>query len=281
MSCNIDSILEWAKKEKSIRAMILVGSRATDKPVHELSDYDLSIFSTDDCQYTRDDQWLSKIGSVWVCIHEKIYWENREVPTRLVIFEGGFKVDFAFFPLDILQKIVDSSSLPSEYDMGYSILLDKDAITARMPKPSFKGYNIGKPTESDFFNVINEFWFEAYHVAVYLNRGDLWSAKVRADGIHHNFLLKMIEWNEISKHDWNYVIPPMGKRMQSWACESTLNALHRISVHDEQDSWKALLNTIELFRDLAKETAQILSFSYIEDIDSNISKFILKLRNKP
>lgn len=36
----IDKILQWAKHEKPIQAVILTGSRATDK-YDELSDYDL------------------------------------------------------------------------------------------------------------------------------------------------------------------------------------------------------------------------------------------------
>ncbi|MBA3237356.1 MAG: aminoglycoside 6-adenylyltransferase [Parachlamydiaceae bacterium] len=277
----IDSILAWAKSEKSIRVLMLVGSRATDKPINQLSDYDLAIFSIEDCKYIHDDQWLSKIGKVWACVHERIYRENREVPTRLVIFEGGSKVDFTFFSLAKLKEIINGSLLPPEYDMGYKILLDKDALTVNMPKPRFKGFSIKKPSEAHFVNVINEFWFEAYHVAVYLKRGDLWSAKARTNGIHYNFLLKMIEWNELSKHDWNYCIPPMGKWIQSWVCESTQDALYGLFGHfDTEDSWKALLNTIGLFRNLAKESAQILGFSYAEDVDNNISKFILKLHDK-
>jgi len=273
MKTIINSTIDWSKSEKSIRAVILVGSRATDLPVDELSDYDLSIFLKDDSQFIQNDQWLSKIGKVWVCVHEKIYWENREVPTRLVIFEGGVKVDFAFYPLEIMQKLC--SSLPSEY----RIILDKDEI-AQKPQPRIKSYHTNKPTELEFLNVIKEFWFEAYHVAVYLKRGDLWSAKVRSEGIRQNFLLKMIEWDELSRHDWNYAIPPMGKSMQTWVCEKTWNALFGTFAHfDEQDSWQALHNIMELFRNLAKETAQKLEFKYPLDVDQNICEFINRLSN--
>lgn len=41
----IQTAINWATKEESIRSVILVGSRATDK-YDPLSDYDLSIFCT-------------------------------------------------------------------------------------------------------------------------------------------------------------------------------------------------------------------------------------------
>lgn len=151
-----------------------------------------------------------------------------------------------------------------------------------MPKPEFKGFEYKKPSEHEFLTAVKEFWFEAYHVAVYLKRGDLWSAKVRSSGIHDHFLLKMIEWNELSKLNWNTAIRPMGKWMQSWVSQDTWNALHQIFAHfNEQDSWSFLLNTIALFRKLSIETAKKLGFSYPQDIDKNFSDFIFNLQGKP
>jgi aminoglycoside 6-adenylyltransferase len=275
----IEQIIHWAKEQKPIRTVILVGSRAPGGAADVLSDYDLAIFCDDNSQYIRDDQWLSEIGNVWICVHEKVIRDGKEFPTRLVIFEGGYKVDFAFYPIDLLQKLVSSTSLPSEYNMGYSILLDKDDTAANMPKPSLKGKIATKPTEKEFQNIVKEFWFETYHVAVYLKREDLWSAKVRQNGIHENFLLKMIEWNEQCKHNWEISIPHEGKKMHSWVSESTWNALiETFGRFDEQEGWDALLKTVILFRDLAKETALSLQYQYPDAMDWSISSFILQLR---
>src|SRR5436190_12831076 len=100
----INKILQWAKHEKPIRAVILTGSRATDK-YDELSDYDLVLFCTDIHPFTCDDAWLSKIGKVWVCVHEKICIKEKEFPSRLVIFKKGIKVDFSFYPIEVLEDV--------------------------------------------------------------------------------------------------------------------------------------------------------------------------------
>lgn len=69
--------------------------------------------------------------------------------------------------------------------------------------------------------------------------------------------------------------------ISSWVSDDSLKGLHGIFAHfDPQDSWKALLNAMELFRNLSKETAQKLGLEYPEDLDSNLSNFILNLRDE-
>lgn len=271
----INEILQWAKYEKHIRAVILTGSRAKNKH-DELSDYDLALFCTDIDSYTCDDAWLSKIGKVWVCVHEKVCIKEKEFLSRLVIFEKGIKVDFSFYPIEILKDI--SSIL---FQSGYKILLDKEEMAISMLALNEEVSVAVKPNREQFLTIINEFWFEAYHVAMYLRRGDLWSAQFRLNGLHHQFLLRMIEWNELSKTDWKGIFPELGKGMQSWVSKETWEALHRsFARFDEKDSWNALENTTSLFRILAHQTAAHLLYNYPNEVDNHISKFINELRGE-
>lgn len=67
-----------------------------------------------------------------------------------------------------------------------------------------------------------------------------------------------------------------GKMITIWASESSLNKLHEIFAHfNAQYSWKALLHAMDLFRDISRQTAQKFSFEYSEDLDYNLSNFIL------
>lgn len=271
----INEILQWATYEKHIRAVILTGSRAKDKH-DELSDYDLSLFCTDIDSFILNDTWLSNIGNVWICVHEKVCINEKEFPSRLVIFEKGIKVDFSFYPLEVLKDI--SSVL---FQRGYRILLDKEGMSLSMSSRNEEVSVAVKPNREWFLTIINEFWFEAYHVAVYLKRGDLWSAHFRLNGLHHQFLLRMIEWNELSKTDWKGFLPELGKRMQSWVSKDTWDALHQSFPHfDEKDCWNALENTTSIFRVLARQTAAQLGYNYPNEVDSHISKFINELRGK-
>ncbi|MDE3046301.1 MAG: aminoglycoside 6-adenylyltransferase, partial [Verrucomicrobiota bacterium] len=135
-------------------------------------------------------------------------------------------------------------------------------MTALMPKATHKESAGKKPSEQEFQRVINEFWFEVHHVAKYLKREDLWSVKFRSGSIYDNFLLKMIEWNEQAKRNWESQLPPLGKRMRSWVDADTWKALHQIFAHfDSSDSRRGLLHLIELFRKIATDTAKRLGYT--------------------
>ena len=271
----IDEILQWAKNETHIWAVILTGSRATNKH-DELSDYDLALLCTDTDSFTCNDAWLSQIRKIWVCVHEKISIQEKELPSRLVIFEKGIKVDFSFYPIEVFK---DNYSVLFQSD--HKVLLDKEAMVISMPFLNKEVLVAIKPTPDLFLTIINEFWFEVYHVAVYLRRGDLWSAQFRLNGLHHQFLLKMIEWDELSKTDWKGFLPELGKKMQSWVSKDTWAALRQsFAQFDERDTWNALENTANLFKTLAHQTAAQLGYNYPNEVDSHISKFINELRGK-
>lgn len=276
----LDKIEEWGKKEEAVRALILVGSRAVGESVDRFSDYDLSVFCNADESYTESETWLSQFGNVWVCVKEKICCKGKTFPARLVIFEGGIKVDFSFLSLAVLNEIAQSSPLPDNYNLGYRLLLDKDNRAKGMLPPQLHLKPI-KPSEQDVHDLIKEFWFEVYHVGVYLKRGDLWSVKFRAWAAHC-FLLRMIEWQSAAENGWHCATPPIGKRMFSWVQREIWEELHGSFAHfDAEDSWKALFNTMELFRRITSETAQRLKFSSMEDLSETIINFIAKLKSSP
>ncbi len=127
--------------------------------------------------------------------------------------------------------------------------------------------------------MVKEFWFEVYHAGIYLKRGDLWSVKFRSWSAH-NFLLKMIEWHAEAENDWRCSNPPIGKRMRSWISEDLWKDLHSIFGHfDAEDSWKALFNTMELFRRITAETARSLRFNSMEGLSGNMIGFVNTLKS--
>lgn len=275
----IQKIVKWSEAEEAIKVLLLQGSRAGKIPADELSDYDISVFCNTSEPYTETEEWLAKIGQVWVCVKEKISFNGRTFPSRLVIFEDGIKVDFSFFSLDILEGIIHSH-LPEDYNRGYQILLDKGNLTHGLQKANFNEPRAIKPSAQEFLEVIQEFWFEAYHVAIYLKREDLWSVKFRSAAMQA-FLLRMIEWDAQAQNGWNHTTPPIGKRMASWVDKTIWKSLHEVFAHFEaEDSWKALLHTLTFFRRLSVGVADQLGFDYPESLDKNISRFILEVRER-
>lgn len=267
-------ITQWATREEPIRAMILEGSRAAPIPPDELADFDLSVFTRTHEPYTQNDDWLSTIGQVWVAIPEEYEWHGETVLTRLVIFKDGVKVDFSFVSVHELATLANSDDL----DAGYQVLLDKDGATEQFPQPTFSTKHTPLPPQQDFVNLVCEFWFEAYHVAKYLKREELWLVKFRDWGAKE-LLLKMMEWQAQAQHGWAYNTAYLGKHMQAWVGPSIWQALHCTFAHFERDdSWASLLASMNLFRRLATDVAQRLGYPYPVDVDRNLTGFILRLK---
>lgn len=272
----IKIIVNWGNRYSEIRALILTGSRAIKDKSDEFSDYDVAVFLNDDSRFTSSDGWLLEFGNPWVCVHEKIDWKGTCVPTRLVIFDPGVKIDFIFYPTKVLGELADNP-LPDDFAVGYQILIDKDKLTTKMHAPSRECYQENPPTQNEFLRIVEEFWFEVYHVAKYLARGDLWSAKFRIGNIQQEFLLKMIRWHVQAKHDWKYTTHTQGKRMKEWIEPKNWDEVSRcFSGFNEEESSKALKYTMDMFRRLAKESAARLGYVYPQVLDERVSSFILR-----
>ena len=240
-----------------------------------LSDVNLSIFTTNISQFTDNHLWIDLLSTPLIILPEKLSYYGQDYPTRLVIFENGIKVDFAFFDIALLKCLVETKKLPPEYNAGYQVLIDKDKMTVSMSKAQGCSSLVESPNEKQFLSLIEEFWFEAYHVAKYAKREDLWPLKFRQHWITDRLLLKMVEWNAQAKREWRFSPKPHGKDMLSWVDKDIWEGFSGcFAGFDAQESYKALMELVRLFRRLAKETAVMLGYGYPEELDRKISVVI-------
>jgi aminoglycoside 6-adenylyltransferase len=259
----------WATREANVRRVVLVGSRALTPPPDDLADIDLQVYVRTHEPYTHDLNWLSAIGPVSVCVRDEYSDGGVQVPTRLVIFEGGVKIDFAFYPAGIVPDGIRAG-------LAHRLLLDKDPADDSREAEAVSSKRLEPPGEAEFRRVVEEFWFEMYYVAKYLARNELWLAKSR-DWATKQFLMSMIDWHEqivrgrrVHDPDW------AGKRR--YVSGDTWEALHQaFAGFSGEESWAAALATIDLFRRLAKEVAATAGFTYPADVDRNIGGFVLGL----
>ncbi len=269
----VERISAWAERRPDIRALLLTGSYARNQ-ADELSDLDIEMFVTDPLIYAEDDRWMSEIGKVWVYIPERT---DDDHPTRLIIFEGGPKVDFTLYPLKVLADQVERQKLSADYELGYRVLLDRDHLAGRLPAPTGRRPTTTPPTEAEFIALVNEFWFEVYHVAKYLRREDLWAAKFR-DWTLKKLLLKMVEWHEKSLHGWDYDTKRRGIRMQEWIEPQIWRKLQGVFAHfDAEDSWKSLAALMDMFGEIAAKTAVSLHYPYPTGVDESIRSYVRSL----
>jgi aminoglycoside 6-adenylyltransferase len=270
----LDKIVEWGAGEAAVRALLLMGSRAAREPADHLADLDVGVFATSLTPYLTDDTWIGRLARPWVYSPDRFYFHDTVVPTRLVIYEGGTKVDYSFWSLESVERL----AAERYFDTGYTVLLDKDGTLQQLGRPSFAPTMPPRPSEQAFVRLINEYWFEAYHVAKYLYRGDLWLVKFRDSGSLKVYLLTLMEWYELTKHGWDHDVKWTGKHIRQWLEPEVYGRLGEVFAHfDAEDSWKALLANNALFRDLADRTARLLGYRYPADVAENLTLFIRNL----
>jgi aminoglycoside 6-adenylyltransferase len=270
-----DRIVAWARSEDYIRAVVVTGSQSrTDNSRDEWSDLDVQLYTTSLAHYAADQSWANAIGQVWICFDA-----NREPanPSRLVWFAGGKKVDFTFKPLTDLLPHPTIDNLSDEHQRGYYVVLDKDGLFTNYPASPHRFPPAPAPTAAEYQYAVDEFWFEAIHVAQFIRRRELWVAKFR-DWTMKTCLLQMIEWHAQAGHDWNYNTWIIGKRIDRWTDAATWKAIHGIwSGYDPYASWQALLSMLDLFTRLSADVAAKLTHPYNSDLYTDIHVYIRSL----
>ena len=265
-------LLTWARGEAAIRAVVVTGSLARgDGSVDQYSDLDAQIITRDIAAYTRDDSWLDGLGKVW--IRFPLY---EDAPYRLVWFAGGHKVDFQFLDVERVRSEIASGSMSDEYQRGYIVALDKDGMYDSLPPSPRVFPPPPAPSQEEILATINEFWFEALHVAQFIRRREFWVVKWR-DWTMKLDLLRMLEWQaRATRADVNTWL--LGKRVQQWTDAASRASIKQIwAAWDAEALWRALLEQVKLFSRLSSETCAALEIAYDDETQREIEAYIRRL----
>jgi aminoglycoside 6-adenylyltransferase len=203
------------------------------------------------------------MGQPWLSFLERTPDGGFE---RRVLFEGGLDVDFVPASVDGFRQQLAGGLPELEADIfrrGFTVLVDKDGLAEQIT--AVQGQQpVPIPTsETEYLDVVNDFWFHTVWTAKHLRRGELWWAKSCCDGYLKNLLLRMLEFHALASQDPDFDTWMRGRFLETWADPRAVAALPQIFAHyEETDIWRALLATMELFRWLAFETADILALGY-------------------
>jgi aminoglycoside 6-adenylyltransferase len=276
----LKKIIQWAKTQADIRAILLTSSRARGgKSMDEFSDYDIELYAIDTAPYTKNDDWIRMFGEVMIMLPEKRYLLGMESASRLVIYKDDTKIDFTIAHIDVLTQVTKLPALPDWLDDGYKVLLDKGNLTINLKKPRYKAYIPKKPGEKEYQDLIKNFWWETTYVAKNLRRLEIFSAKYSSDCvIRYKILLKMLEWYVQIDKEWKCRTGFVGKGIEKLLKNDEQNELNNIfSGAGIEENQRALDNTIIFFRKIAKAVAEDLGFEYPQELDKNVSEYIARI----
>ena len=262
--------------------MVLTSSRAIpNAPLDLFSDYDVILALQSVPPLYTDRTWLETFGPVLAVYRDPIIPENGlERSAYVVQYENGLKIDFNLWPVELLQRVAESTHLPAEFDAGYKVLLDKDGLTTGLKTPTYSGYIPTPPTEARYLALIESFFLDTAYVAKFLWRDDLMAAKHILDhSLKQEHLRPMLEWHSEIAHQWSLKPGPYGRRLKRHLQPDLWSELETTYVGAGlEENWEALFRTINLMRRVTREVGQNLGFTYPDHLDQRVVSYLLKVK---
>lgn len=273
-------ILNLAKADERIRAVFLNGSRSDPSAKRDIfQDYDITYIVTSVEPFVSDQAWIDTFGKRLILQMPQAMVLNNEDSdnadagsfTWLMLFEDGNRIDLTLFALEKLMNGYEIS------DLGL-LLSDKDCLFPDLPAPSGKKYRIKKPSEKEFLDCCNEFWWVSTYVAKGLWRDELTYAKDMLEMPVRKMFMKMAEWNVGVKYDFSVSFGKSGKRLKDLAPGLLRDVLDTYPDAAPDNIWKGLFVMGSIFRGLAVETAAMLGYKYDFTEDTNVTAYLEKVK---
>jgi aminoglycoside 6-adenylyltransferase len=188
-----------------------------------------------------------------------------------MLFKDGNRIDLTIFPVEKLKTEFRQDSLTV-------LLLDKDHLFEKLPPPSDKDYLIKRPSEKEFRDCCNEFWWVSTYVAKGLIRNQIIYSKEMFETHVRKMFLKIIEWYVGIETNFSVSFGMYGKFMKEHI-HSTLydKILSTYSDHKAKNIWNSLFIMTELFSELANKIATSLHFKYNMEEELNVKKYLREI----
>ncbi len=273
----------WAEEQHNIRAAMVVGSRArtSDNPADEWSDLDIAVFADNPKAFLSDCEWIKETGKYWLTFLEPSGAGHGM--ERRVLYEGGSDVDFAVFSTSDLP-IMLSKDAPADVQetlhRGVEAILDKDERLKDL-EVTEKPYRIvNLPSQADFNQLVSDFLYHAVWTAKKLRRGEFLTAKECSDDYMKERLIRMAKWHALANQGQGYDTWHGVRFFEQWADPRVITELRDAFAHyKEDDIWRSLFATLDLFRWIANETADKLGLSYLTAADRHVAELIQALHS--
>jgi aminoglycoside 6-adenylyltransferase len=266
-------VTDWARNEPTVPRG---GAR------HGHSDYDVVLFLEPQSRLGSTERWLEKFGRPLIVLRDEVYHRDEPVPTRLVQYRGGNRIDFTLSRIDLLHRIAEQDNLPDWLAAGYRVLLDRDGDAGRLSPPSASAYVPRPPTAREYSSLVDEFWWETYYVGKYLARNELLPARYSMETVlRYRCLVPMLEWYVQVGRSWEQSVGARGRGLR-WLLEpedrERLDATYAGSLLAEHR--KAILAMTALFRRSARAVGRDLGYEYPEALDREMEQLLRSAANR-
>lgn len=276
----MDLILSTANNDERIRAAIMNGSRTNPNAKKDLfQDYDIVYIVKNIESFTLDHSWVDIFGErIMMQMPESKVLPPAENDGRFIYlmqFIDGNRIDLTLIPLEKMDELI-------KYDSLSMLLLDKDGIIEPLPPSSDEDYHIKRPSEKEFADICNEFWWICMNISKGLWREELTYAMFMYEQVNRNVLIQMIEWYIGIKTNFTKSAGKCGKYIEDFLDKDEWNEfVATYSDANYENIWQALFNMCNLFRKVAIIVANHFEFEYPYDDDKNVTKYLKNVKYLP
>jgi len=275
----LDLILDTDHNDDRIRAVSLGGSRANPNAPRDIfQDFDILFLVNDVLPFKKNYEWIKRFGEIMIIQEPE---DMQDPPPRqdggyvyLMQFTDGNRIDLGIYPLDKFRDIcLESLSV---------VLLDKDGFLEDIPPASERDYFPKPPTDKEFSDCCNEFWWVCLYVAKGLWRGEIIYAKYISEHYVREQLMKMLTWYIGVNTRFSENPGKFGKYFQNYLPPEWWELLLRTyTTVDVESTWEALFVMCDLFRKAAQVLAEYNGFDYPHDEDRRVTSHLEHPRTLP
>jgi aminoglycoside 6-adenylyltransferase len=268
-----DLILDIAKQDNRIYAVLMNGSRTNPNALKDIfQDYDIVYVVKETKTFREDKKWIDQFGKrLYMQYPEDNSYYQNDVDNCygwLMQFTDGNRLDLTVCTITQVLKDLKNDRL-------CRILLDKGNYLPEIPESTDEDYWIKTPSEKNFKDTCNEFWWCLNNVAKGLWREevpyvmDMLNYPVRPQ------LIRLLEWKIGFETDFKVSIGKSGKYMYRWLDEKKWKAfLKTYPAGNVKDIWAAVFLMCDLFHEIAKEVSHNMLFEYDEVEAGNSLRFL-------
>jgi aminoglycoside 6-adenylyltransferase len=249
------------------------------RPVIHFQDYDIIYIVSPVDGFVRDRSWINTFGELIMMQtpNEKVIPppdNDNGSFVFLMLFKDGNRIDLTFYPAHKISDLsLESTSL---------LLLDKDGILGPLPPASDKDYITSPPSEKEFNDCCNEFWWITTNIAKGLWRRELPYAKFMYDRPARDALTLMLNWYIGIQTGFSVDTGKFGKYFEKHLNPKRWKVFVQTYPDGEyQNIWQALFLMCDLFRETAIEVARYFGFEYPYGDDQRVTEYLKHVRSLP
>ena len=272
-------ITDFANNDKRVRAVLLNGSRANpDVKPDRFQDFDIVFIVNDLNSFIIDHSWTNIFGEklIWQLPGEMMFGNDEKTIgfSYLMLFSDQNRIDLTLFPISKFESEFKVDSLTT-------VWIDKDTLFPNINEPCNKDYLIGKPTQKEFSDTCNEFWWVSTYVAKGLAREEIIYAKAILETVVRPMFIKLIEWKIGSENNFSVSIGKAGKFIERYLNETDyLKVLATYADAGIQDNWESVFLMTDLFAQFANDFSMQQKFDYNKSEQQNVIGYLRQLYNE-